>query len=397
MKTLRLQTFILIFLSFTLGFSEFMVNGLMNDLASQFKVGVGQIGYLVTIFALTYSVSTPIITTLTGKAPLFKVLIILMVSFTIGNFITMFAFNYIILAISRIIVATSSGASISIAMTFANYLAPRQRRGEMIAGIYSGFSVASVLGLPAGIWISSHSNWRVTFGTVTVFSIICLTALFFSLPHDLKVQNKGKSIVSQLSLFKDRRILISISIIIFCIAGYQTFYTYLRPILSNNLHFSIADITFLLTIYGIGTFISNQASGKIASKKGLKAMPPLFAIEFLVLASLPLTLLIPWVGIISIILLSLLSSLINSPIQLYILETSEKDYPQSMVLASSLNAIFTNIGISIGSATGGVVSSSIGTGDIGSIGSIYIIITIIVTIILNKLNQNNISQKKETT
>lgn len=144
MKKFRIQSFVLILLAFVLGFSEFIIVGILDDIASQFSVNIAVVGYLVTIFALVYAVSTPIITSLI-KSNLYRALLLLLEIFTLGNLLTAVAPNYSVLVISRVVTAIVSGAAISLAMTFATAIAPLERRAWLISWIFSGFSLPPFL------------------------------------------------------------------------------------------------------------------------------------------------------------------------------------------------------------------------------------------------------------
>ena len=384
MKEFKIQSFVLILISFILGFSEFIIIGILDDLAKEFSVSVATTGYLVTIFALVYAVSTPIITS-TLKNNLYHAMVVLALIFTFGNALTIFAPNYTILVISRIIVAIVSGSLVSLSMTFATVIAPMPKRAWLVSWIFSGFSVASVFGVPLGTWISTTFGWRFTFITITLLSIITVFLIIKTLPHNL-MQEKQGNVLQQFVIFKDPRIYLSVFIQTCSLAGVYVFYTYLRPIFSKTLSLNPGIITLLLTIFGVMSLISNQASGRIANSKGLRSMPLLYLIEFIVLITMPLWLQNTWLGTVDIMLVGILMYLINSPLQLHIMGVAENDYPQSLVLASSINSIFSNLGISLGSAAGGLVVSNFGLNNVGIGGAVFTAFALISTVMLNKVN-----------
>lgn len=384
MKEFRIQSFVLILISFVLGFSEFIIIGILDDLAKEFSVNVATVGYLVTIFAMVYAISTPIITS-SLKNNLYHAMLILIIIFTFGNILTIFASNYTILVISRIIVAIVSGALVSLSMTFATVIAPIEKRAWLISWIFSGFSVASVFGVPLGTWISTTFGWRITFITISIISLMTIFLIIKTLPHNL-IQQKQGNILQQFIIFKDPRIYLGVILQTCSLAGVYVFYTYLRPLFSQSLGFKPGLITLLLTIYGVMSLISNQASGKIADYKGLRAMPTLYIIELVILCVMPLLLHNSWSGTVDIMLVGIFMYLINSPLQLHIMGVAERDYPQSLVLASSLNSIFSNLGISLGSAAGGLVVASLGLNSVGIGGAVFIAFALIATIMLNKVN-----------
>lgn len=151
MKQFKVRSFVLVLIAFVLGFSEFLIVGILDDLGAQFNVPVATVGYLVTIFAIVYAISTPFITILLGKYNLFGGLLLMMGIFTLGNVLSFLATNFVFLAVSRIITASVAGAAISIALTFVGYIAPMAKRGWLLSWVFSGFSIASVVGVPLGL------------------------------------------------------------------------------------------------------------------------------------------------------------------------------------------------------------------------------------------------------
>lgn len=385
MKQFKLQSFVLVLIAFTLGFSEFLIVGILDDLSEQFNVSVATVGYLVTIFAMVYAVSTPFITLLIGKYNLFWSLLALMGIFTIGNILSFVAQNFVFLVISRIITALVSGAAISIALSFVGYIAPMEKRGWLLSWVFSGFSIASVLGVPLGTWISTNFGWRISFLTIIGISVITMGLIFGSLPRDFK--QKRSSIGGQLALLKDHRIQIGMFLPMFNLAAIYVFYTYLRPIITTQLHFSTSMLTILLFVFGIANIVGNQASGKLTEGPGLSAMPKVYVAQFILMVVMPLSFHYSWFGAILLMMLIVSMPLLNSPIQIQFLQVAEKNYPQSIVLASSLNSIFSNFGIALGSATGGIMVSNFGMSSVGPGGAGYTLVTFILVVWLNHLNR----------
>lgn len=227
MKNYRMQSLVLVLIAFALGFSEFIIVGVLPDIAKTFHEPVTVVGLLVTIFALVYAISTPLITMLIGTRSLLKVELALWIVFILGNAMVMTAPSYPILVAARVITAIVSGVIISIATTFANSLAPLEKRAGLIAWIFSGFSIASVFGVPVGTWISMHFGWRTTFGVIVFVSLVILFLMRASLPIDLR-QGASRQFSDQFKIFGDRRIYIGMLLPMFNLAATYTFYTYLR-------------------------------------------------------------------------------------------------------------------------------------------------------------------------
>lgn len=387
MKTLKVQSFILISIGFILGMSEFIIVGIINDLAGTFHVGISSIGFLVTMFAVVYALVTPILTILVGEHRLKRVMLLLLAVFTISNFMTAIANSFFLLSLSRILNAIVAGITVSIAITFAAVIAPREKRAWLISWVFSGYSVASVFGVPIGTWISDKFGWRWAFWLIILISIGITMMFMMSLPGDIR-QGKAKSLGEQFSLFKDKRILLGICLPILNLGGVYVVYTYLRPIVTTGLHFPTGFVTPFLFVFGLASLFSNQYSGRLANRDGLKSMVTVFIIQAAAMLGISLLFGFPWASLSALIIMGLTMYLLNSPMQIFYLAVAEQDYPQSMVLASSLISIFNNVGIAVGSATGGLLVNNLGLKSLGYSGAVYMIFALGILIVLNHVRKS---------
>lgn len=387
MKTLKVQSFILISIGFILGMSEFIIVGIINDLAGTFHVGISSIGFLVTMFAVVYALVTPILTILVGEHRLKRVMLLLLTVFTISNFMTAIANSFFLLSLSRILNAIVAGITVSIAITFAAVIAPRDKRAWLISWVFSGYSVASVFGVPIGTWISDKFGWRWAFWLIILISVGITIMFMMSLPGYIR-QGKAKSLGEQFSLFKDKRILLGICLPILNLGGVYVVYTYLRPIVTTGLHFPTGFVTPFLFVFGLASLFSNQYSGRLANRDGLKSMVTVFIIQAAAMLGISLLFRFPWASLSALVIMGLTMYLLNSPMQIFYLAVAEQDYPQSMVLASSLISIFNNVGIAVGSATGGLLVNNLGLKSLGYSGAVYMIFALGILIVLNHVRKS---------
>lgn len=382
MNKFRLQSIVFVLTAFMLGCNEFIMIGIISDIAHQFNVSIAVVGYLVTIFATVYAISTPLITIFTNRFNRFKTLMVLMLVFLIGNTATALAPNYFMLVVARMVTAAVAGSIISLIMTFASSVAPMDKRPALISWIFSGFSIASVFGVPIGTAISTAYGWRNAFLIVSVISVLTLGLLFWLLPRQIK--QVTSSLGKQLSLMKDLRVYDGVVLVLFGAAAMYGYYTYIRPLLTTELGFSLSSLNWLLFLLGLMSIFSNQLSGQLASHGGLIHMPKVYILEIALLFILPLTLHLAIFGLVVLLVLSLITSVLNSPIQLHFLNVAEQDYPQSIVLASSLNSIFFNFGISLGSATSSTMVDVAGVHNISFGAGVFALIALVMVVLLNR-------------
>lgn len=382
MNKFRLQSIVFVLTAFMLGCNEFIMIGIISDIAHQFNVSIAVVGYLVTIFATVYAISTPLITIFTNRFNRFKTLMVLMLVFLIGNTATALAPNYFMLVVARMVTAAVAGSIISLIMTFASSVAPMDKRPALISWIFSGFSIASVFGVPIGTAISTAYGWRNAFLIVSVISVLTLGLLFWLLPRQIK--QVTSSLGKQLSLMKDPRVYDGVVLVLFGAAAMYGYYTYIRPLLTTKLGFSLSSLNWLLFLLGLMSIFSNQLSGQLASHGGLVHMPKVYILEIALLFILPFTLHLAIFGLVVLLVLSLITSVLNSPIQLHFLNVAEQDYPQSIVLASSLNSIFFNFGISLGSATSSTMVDVAGVHNISFGAGVFALIALVMVVLLNR-------------
>lgn len=382
MNKFRLQSIVFVLTAFMLGCNEFIMIGIISDIAHQFNVSIAVVGYLVTIFATVYAISTPLITIFTNRFNRFKTLMVLMLVFLIGNTATALAPNYFMLVVARMVTAAVAGSIISLIMTFASSVAPMDKRPALISWIFSGFSIASVFGVPIGTAISTAYGWRNAFLIVSVISVLTLGLLFWLLPRQIK--QVTSSLGKQLSLMKDPRVYDGVVLVLFGAAAMYGYYTYIRPLLTTELGFSLSSLNWLLFLLGLMSIFSNQLSGQLASHGGLVHMPKVYILEIALLFILPFTLHLAIFGLVVLLVLSLITSVLNSPIQLHFLNVAEQDYPQSIVLASSLNSIFFNFGISLGSATSSTIVDVAGVHNISFGAGVFALLALVMVVLLNR-------------
>ncbi|TGD20345.1 MFS transporter [Levilactobacillus suantsaiihabitans] len=383
MNKYRWQAIVFVLVAFMLGCNEFIVVGVLSDIAQEFRIPVATVGYLVTIFATVYAVSTPFITILTNRFSRYKTLMTLMGIFLVGNTLSGLAMSFPILLVSRIITAVVAGAIISLIMTFASTIAPREKRAGLVSWIFAGFSIASVFGVPIGTAISTSYSWHDAFYLISVISAITCVLLGWLLPR--QVEQVQGSVKNQLVLLKDRRVIVGIALVLFTAATMYAYYTYIRPLLTTALGFSTTSLNWLLFLIGIMSILSNRFSGMLAERNGLRVMPRFYIADVILLVLLPWGLSSKVLGLAMLLVLSLIVTILNSPIQIHFLNIAEADYPQSTVLASSLNSIFFNFGISLGSATASGMLGTVGLKHISWGAAGYAAISLVLAIGLNRV------------
>lgn len=376
----------LVLLSFALGTSEFIVIGVLTEIAESFNITEVQAGGLVSMFALAYSVCTPFSAAIAGKFNRFHFIIFASIIFIILNFLCSLAYNYTFLLILRMLIAVISGSLISVSISFSPYVSSKEKRPMVVAWIYSGFSIASIFGVPIGTTLSYNFGWRSSFIFISIFSSVMTILMFVTLPRNT-VSHKVK-LLSQFVLFKDIRFILSTFTILFGAASSYVLYTYLKPIFLDYVHIPNKYISAALLVFGVAVLFSNLLSGKLAEHNGVYRLRFIFIMQFLCMIVLPFALLNYISAAIVILIIVFLMYLMNSPVQLNVLDFTEKDYPSCITLASSNNSFSFNFGIALGSFVGSSIFDNFGVRFVGFGGAVLSVLAFFCVVMLyNKNNQ----------
>ncbi|CUR37312.1 MFS transporter [Limosilactobacillus reuteri] len=369
MKHAKLRSFTFILVAFMLGCNEFMVVGVLSDIARSYHVPLSTVGFLVTAFAGVYAISTPIITTLTSNWNRYKLLMLLMTVFFIGNTLTAMAPTLGWLLFARIITAAVAGTIISLINLLVSIITPMDKRPMVLAWVGAGFSIASVIGVPLGTTITTLLSWHDSFWIISGLTLIVFALLAWLTPRDTP-QVKG-SILEQLALLKNHRVLLGIGITVAVLSLQYTFYTYVRPLITTVMSFSLTSLNWLLLLLGVMSIIGNEIAGIVASHNGVQKLPIVFILMTILSLVLGIALGNKITGMLVLAALCVVVIIYGTTIQLVFISVAEKEYPQSLALATSLISIFANVGISLGSFTASTTVNFANLTMLGYVGAVY--------------------------
>lgn len=369
MKHAKLRSFTFILVAFMLGCNEFMVVGVLSDIARSYHVPLSTVGFLVTAFAGVYAISTPIITTLTSNWNRYNLLMLLMTVFFIGNTLTAMAPTLGWLLFARIITAAVAGTIISLINLLVSIITPMDKRPMVLAWVGAGFSIASVIGVPLGTTIATLLSWHDSFWIISGLTLIVFALLVWLTPRDTP-QIKG-SILEQLALLKDHRVLLGIGITVAVLSLQYTFYTYVRPLITTVMDFSLTSLNWLLLLLGVMSIIGNEIAGIVASHNGVQKLPFVFILMTILSLILGIALGNRITGMLVLATLCVVVIIYGTTIQLVFISVAEKEYPQSLALATSLISIFANVGISLGSFTASTTANFANLTMLGYVGAVY--------------------------
>lgn len=380
----NLPVLILIASSFMLGMSEFIVVGILPGIAADLKISEVTVGNLVSLFAFVYAPVTPLGSALSARFPRFATHLTLIGIFLAGNILCAFAPNYAVLVVARIMIALVSGTLVAVAMTYAPDVTTDRFRTKFIAWVFSGFSIASVVGVPVGTWVANTFGWRWAFHMINVLTIMLIVGMVVALPRNSHIVKIG--FLPQFRLFFDRRIQLGVLDVVCGAAASYVFYTYLTPIMRDEVHVPEQYLSVGLVIFGAACLWSNLYGGKLADRgRGVEPLThirPIYCAHAVLMASLVVAHWVPVYGALLLVVLGMFMYLQNSASQVLYMDVASQSHPGSLNLAASLNSMSFNIGIALGSAVGGLINGHFGLMWLGPVGALFLVCAIAITTFL---------------
>lgn len=379
-----LLIFTLTLLTFVLGTSEFVIVGILTEISSSLQISNAKAGTLVSAFAITFAIATPIVMSATSHFPKRKWILALLGAFILFNALCVISTSYTVFLTLRILTAIVTGVLISLAMIVASETMPAPKRGIAISFVFGGFTLANVVGVPLGIVIAEHYNWNATFMLTTVLGTVAFLAAFAVIPT--KLSQVRSSIRDQFSLLINPRILMAFFIPALGFGATYTVFTYLVPLL-NEMGAPEKSISLILFGYGFISIFSNILAGKIASHNAIGRLRFVFLIQAMVLTTLFWTTNSFTLGLINIGFMSLMAILLTTSTQLYLIDLAEIYQPKATGLAASLMPVASNVGIAFGSALGGLVYHQGNLLNVTWVGGLVAICACVLTIISYRLDK----------
>lgn len=336
--------------AFGIGTTEFVIMGLLLQVAADLQVSVAMTGLLISGYALGVFVGAPVLTLATRKLPRKQVLILLMAIFTLGNIACALAPSYSLLMAARIVTSLAHGTFFGVGSVVATSLVPEDKKASAIAVMFTGLTIATLLGVPAGAWLGLNFGWRATFWTIAGIGVIAMLVLARFVPAD-----KGKVEVAplrqELATLADPQVLLGLAMTVLGFGGVFAVFTYIQPILVEITGFSQEAVSPILLLFGLGLIVGNMLGGKLADRNLPVALLATTASLAIVLFAMTATLRSPIAVTIFVGLIGAAAFATVAPLQMRVLD---KAGPAGRNLASSLNIAAFNLGNAFGAWLGGV-------------------------------------------
>ncbi|WP_084361504.1 MFS transporter [Herbiconiux solani] len=341
---------------FGIGLTEFVIAGLLPEVARDLGVDEAAAGWLISGYALSVAFGAIVLTLAVTRLPRKQVLMGLLGLFIVGNLVSALAPDYGTMLLGRVIAALCHGAFFGIGSVVAAGMVPPAKRASAIAVMFTGLTLANVLGVPFGTFVGQAYGWRATFWAITVIGVIALIGIATLVPAPVRgdADAPAPSIRTELSAFRSGQVWLSIVVTVLGFGGMFGAFTYIAYTLTGVTGFDSAVVPWLLVVFGVGTFSGNLLGGRLAALSVDKTLIWLLLGLTLVLAGFALTAANPVATVIALVLMGAFGFGTVPALQTRVMSFAE----HAPTLASSANIASFNVGNALGAWIAGLAISA---------------------------------------
>ena len=251
--------------AFGIGLTEFVIMGLLPEVAADFAVSEASAGWLISGYALSVVVGALLLTAATTRLPRKRVLLGLLVLFIVGNALSAVAGDYGTMMAGRIIAALCHGAFFGIGSVVATGLVAAARQARAVAIMFTGLTAANVLGVPFGTFLGQQAGWRATFWAISAIGVLALIGIAVLVPADSRDQ-QAPSLRRELAAFRNGQVWLSLIVTVLAYGGMFGAFTYIAYTLTDVSGFAASAVPWLLVLFGVGLFAGNALGGRLADR-----------------------------------------------------------------------------------------------------------------------------------
>ncbi|KAE8559751.1 MFS transporter, partial [Paenibacillus polymyxa] len=373
------KVYILAIVSFLVGTSEYIISGILDQIATTMGITVSAAGQLITVFSLAYAIGTPILMAVTAKWDRRNLLLSSLGLFAVANMLSFVLPGFGMFIAARILMALGAGMVVVTALSIAAKIAPVGKQASSIATVTMGFTASLIIGVPLGRMISSAYGWKTVFLGIALAGIIALIVIAMTIPR-LK-GDQPIPLLQQFALLKKPEVALGLGITFFWLGGYSLAYTYISPYLLNVSGVGEDMLSSVLLAFGIASLIGSKIGGYSADKKGI----PFTLLGGMMLHGISL-LLLPFaahslMAVFALLILWSFAAWTTGPTQQYNLVTL---VPESSGVMLSLNQSTMQLAMAAGAGIGGVVVGQVSLASIPWFGAASVAIAMVAVYLLSR-------------
>lgn len=338
--------------AFGIGTTEFVTSGLLPEVAADFGISIPTAGFLTTGYALGVVVGAPILAVIGSRVPRKRMLMALMVLFIAGNALSAAAPVFGVMLAGRIVASLAHGAFFGIGAIVAAGLVPPQKKAGALAMMFTGLTVANVVGVPLGTLVGQSAGWRVTFFAIAGLGVLAILGIAALVPEQERPERTGLG--GELAAFRNLQVLLAMAMTVLGFGGVFTMSTYITPMMTEVTGYAPASVTWLLVLFGLGLVGGNLVGGRYADRALMPMLCTALGGLAVVLALLPLAAHDKIAAAVAVPLVGAFGFATVPPLQKRVLDQTA-DAP---TLASAVNIGAFNLGNAMAAWLGGLVISA---------------------------------------
>lgn len=334
--------------AFAIGTTEFVPMGLLPQVAQDLHVSIPAAGFLITGYALGVALGAPLLTIAFANLPRKRALLALLGFFIAGNALAAVSQTYGLLLAARILTSLCHGTFFGMGAIVASELVPKERSASAISTMFSGLTIATVLGVPFGAYVGNRFNWHVPYALIALIGVVALIGVWRLVPD---IEIPLNDIAVEVKTLTSGRVLRALLTTVLGCAGLFTLFTYIAPLLERVSGYAPYAVSGLLMLFGVGTLIGNIAGGAYADRSLPKTLIATLAGFAIVLALSTAAWPHPILAAVATFAIGLLGFAAVTPLQMNVIRVAQN----APNLASSANIAAFNVGNAFGAALGGEV------------------------------------------
>ena len=336
---------------FAIATSSFVVAGLLPEIALDLGVTVPTAGLLVTAYAFGVAIGGPLLSLFTSRFRRKPTILALMAIFVAGQIFCALAPTYELILAARLVISLSHGTFFGLAAILAVGMVPPERRGTAISLVFSGITVATVLGVPGGTAIGHAFGWRMAFWGVAGIAVVAAGVMALLLPAGPTPRAEGSNLTRQVKMLGRQQVWLSYAVILLLMLGVWTSFTYISPLLRETTGVSESLVPWFLLIFGVGSTIGLLVGGRLDRWSTSRTLIAGFAAQIAIYFCFALFATSPIVVAILLFLMGFAGFVVNAPLQNRVLRGAA----EAPDLASTLMSSMFNIGIATGASVGAIL------------------------------------------
>nr|WP_047573647.1 MFS transporter [Methylobacterium sp. ZNC0032] len=353
--------------AFGIGVTEFEIMGLLLQVSADLGISVPLAGLLMTGYALGVFVGAPVLTIATRTLPRKTTLLVLMAIFTLGNLAAALSPSFGWLMAARIVTALAHGTFFGVGSLVATSLVAPERKASAIALMFTGLTLATLLGVPFGSWLGLAFGWRSTFWAVTAIGLVALVVLAVFVPADRERVVPG-SLAEEFKVLARPQVQLGLIMTVLGFGGIFAVFTFIQPILVQLAGFSEAAVSPILLVFGGGLVVGNLLGGRWADRRLAPALIGSIALLTVAMFASGLAFHSQVGAVVAAFVLGAAAFATVAPLQMWVLQQAGG---AGQGLASSLNIAAFNLGNAFGAWLGGaVITQGLGYGAIAPVAAV---------------------------